>query len=75
MNYNMQQALIEETKDEGKYNVAHIEWYDSRELDKDDPSKGLFENTAASKREEGQLESLLKDYKALLDRKKDILTY
>jgi hypothetical protein len=75
MNFNMQEALVEEVKDEGKYNVAHIEWYDRRELDKDDPSKGLFENTAASKREETQLESLLKDYKALLDRKKDILTY
>ena len=75
MNYNMQEALPEETKDDFKYNVSHVEWYDQRELDKEDPGKGLFDETAATKKEEAQLAVLLKDFKSLLDRKKDILTY
>jgi len=41
----------------------------------EDPAKGRFEDTAAIKREETSLSQILKDYKGLLDRKKDILTY
>jgi len=75
MNYNMQEALPEETKEDFSYNTDHKEWYDQKELNKSDPAKGLFEDSQANKREQGQLESLLKDFKSLLDKKTNILTY
>lgn len=75
MNFNMQEALPEETKEDYQYKVGHVEWYDERELSLEDPSKGHFEDQPTVKREETALSTLLKDYKSLLDRKKDILTY
>ena len=74
-NYNMKEALPEETKEDFEYSVDHVEWFDQRELGLEDPAKGKFEDTAAVKREEASLAQMLKDYKGLLDRKKDILTY
>ena len=75
MNYNMIEALPEETKEDFSYKTDHIEWYNERELSKTEPGLGLFDDSGAVKKEEATLANLLKDCKALLDRKKDILTY
>ena len=77
MECNMKDALPEEEKVEADYDTSNIEWYDQTgtELTKVNPAAERFQDGHEVKREENTLSLLLKDYKKLLDSKKNILTY
>ena len=57
----MKEALPEAVNDQFSYDVAHIEWFNTEELEKDNPQKGMFEDGIDVRREENALTALLKD--------------
>jgi hypothetical protein len=55
-----------------KYAVEHVEWFDQKALNTDNPSKGRFEDSVDTRKDENSLQSLLNDCKSLLQRKTSI---
>jgi len=61
---NMRDALPVEQDETVSYNVAHVEWYDSKALELKQPSLGKFDDTTEIKREENSLQALLNECKS-----------
>ena len=77
MDYNMEEAIPEEKKQDVEYDTSSAAWYD-KTGEIDDPNQALatrFEPSMNLKREERALTAMLKDCKNLIDKKSSILTY
>lgn len=66
---SMKDAVPALVDDEFKYECAHIQWFDSKELEKENPQKGLFEDSVEVRREENALTAILKDCNMALAKK------
>ena len=77
MNCNMIEALPEEEEIKVEYDTSDVAWFDSTgEIE--DPNQALavrFEPGTNLKREERELNAMLKDMQDLIKRKTNILTY
>jgi hypothetical protein len=66
---NMKDALPLIQDEQISYNVDHMEWYDQKALEDDNPAKGKFEDSVETRKEENAMLALLNDCKGLLQRK------
>ena len=70
---NMRDALPKEQEETVSYSVEHVQWFDEAELLKKNPEKSRFEDTTDHKLQENTFASLLKECKAVLDKKTNVL--
>lgn len=70
---NMRDALPAEQDETFSYNVAHVEWYESKALDLKMPALGKFDDSTDVKRDENSLQALLNECKNLVSRKTNVL--
>ena len=58
---NLKEALPAQMDEQFKYAVDHIEWFNQVEIEKENPAKGIFEDSIDVRREESALTSILND--------------